>query len=244
MALRILLSGASGAVGRELSALISADDTLELAGSANQESFFADDVQADVLIDFSHPKLTLQSLVFADHLGLPAVIGTTGLNDECQRKIDDLATRVPVCVSENFSVGVTIMMDLVAQAASALPRHFDVEIAEVHHRRKLDAPSGTALALGRQVANARGLTLPDQAVFDRTNRRSARQAGELGFQVTRGGDVVGEHAVQFLGDGERLVVSHAATDRSIFARGALLAAEKLCARSPGRVEFRELLVRR
>ncbi|MEE4296261.1 MAG: 4-hydroxy-tetrahydrodipicolinate reductase [Wenzhouxiangella sp.] len=240
--MRIFLSGASGAVGRELSALIASDQSLELVGCADRGSVFPDDVVADVLIDFSNPELTLQSLAFADRKSIPAVIGTTGLNEACQRRIEDAARRIPVCVSANFSVGVTVMMDLVAQAASALPELFDVEISEAHHRRKIDAPSGTALALAKQVADARAQALQDQAVFDRSNRRLARHPGEIGFQVTRGGDVVGEHAVQFLGDGERLVISHGASDRSIFARGALFAAEKLCARPAGKVEFRDLVL--
>mgnify|MGYP006299433533 CR=1 FL=1 len=214
----------------------------EVVGTAGRDSFFSPDLQADVLIDFSHPDLTVKCLEYASEAGLPVVIGTTGLDDRCHSLIEEVSGKVPVCVAANFSIGVTVMMSLVAQAASALPEEFDIEISEAHHRRKLDAPSGTALVLGDMVADARGRTLADSAIFDRSDRRQARSPGEIGFQVTRGGDVVGEHTVKFLGEGERLSITHAATDRTIFARGALLAAEKLYGRGAGRVEFAQLLL--
>ncbi|MFW5816298.1 MAG: 4-hydroxy-tetrahydrodipicolinate reductase [Wenzhouxiangella sp.] len=240
--MRVLLSGASGAVGREIQRLIEADDEVELAGVADRSRFFSDQASADVLIDFSHADLTLRCLELAEQHKLPLVIGTTGLSAECHARIEQAAERIPVCVAANFSIGVTVMLELAARAAAALPASFDVEIAEAHHRRKLDAPSGTALALGEAVAGARGQRLSDAAVMDRSDRRASRPAREIGFQVARGGDVVGEHTAQFLGDGERLEITHRATDRSIFARGALLAAEKLLGRDAGRVEFAQLLL--
>lgn len=240
--MRVLLSGASGAVGREIQRLVEADAELELGGVADRSTFFSGQAAGDVLIDFSHPDLTLRCLALAEQQNLPLVIGTTGLSEQCHERIEQAAERIPVCVAANFSIGVTVMLELAARAGAALPATFDVEIAEAHHRRKLDAPSGTALALGHAVAGARGQRLSDAAVMDRSERRAPRPAGEIGFQVARGGDVVGEHTLEFLGDGERLEITHRATDRSIFARGALRAAEKLLGRDAGRVEFAELLL--
>ncbi len=240
--MRVLVSGASGAVGREIRRLIDADAELELGGTADRSAFFDPEPRGEVLIDFSHPDLTLRCLDLAEQRSLPLIIGTTGLSAPCRDRIEQASKRIPLCVAANFSIGVAVMRDLAARAAAALPPAFDIEIAETHHRRKLDAPSGTALVLGEVVARARGHALSREAVVDRTARRQSRPAGEIGFQVARGGDVVGEHVVQFLGDGERLEIAHRATDRSIFARGALLAAQKLLGRGAGRVEFADLIL--
>ena len=239
--LRVLVSGASGVIGRHVIALIEADPELTLAGQADQDRFFEPSVQADVLIDFSHPALTLKSLDLACALGIPAVIGTTGLDAACRARLDSAAAEIPLCVAANFSVGVTVMLELARRAASALDPSFDMEISEIHHRRKLDAPSGTALALGEALAAGRGQRLADVQVHDRSARRVARPSTEIGIQSLRGGDVAGEHTVFFLGDGERLEISHRATDRSIFARGALLAAGKLVGQPAGRVAFADIL---
>jgi 4-hydroxy-tetrahydrodipicolinate reductase len=240
--MRVLLSGNSGAVGKVITGLIEVNSHLELAGTADRSCFFSDRDTGDVLIDFSHPDLTLRCLEFAAGRHLPVVIGTTGLTEACEEKIAEISRHVPVCVAANFSIGVTVMMELAARAAAALPATFDIEIFESHHRRKLDAPSGTALVLAERVAVARDQKLDEASIMDRSTRRAARREGEIGFQVARGGDVVGEHVLQFLGDGERLEISHRATDRSIFARGALLAAERLTKRKPGRVELANLFL--
>lgn len=240
--LRVLVSGASGVIGRQVLALLESEPGLALAGQADRERFFEPTVRADVLIDFSHPALTCRSLDLACELGIPAVIGTTGLDEACRERLDRAASRIPLCVAANFSVGVTVMLDLARRAAAALDPGFEIEISEIHHRRKLDAPSGTALALGEAVAGGRGRTLAEVQVNDRSQRRLARPAAEIGMQSLRGGDVAGEHTVYFLGDGERLEISHRATDRSIFARGALLAAQKLIGRPPGQVAFSTLLL--
>ncbi|HMA98568.1 MAG TPA: 4-hydroxy-tetrahydrodipicolinate reductase [Wenzhouxiangella sp.] len=240
--MRVLLGGASGAVGKTIIGLIEDSDGLELSETADRSSFFSDQANGDVVIDFSHPDLTLRCLEFARSRQLPIVIGTTGLTEACEEKVAEASKHVPVCVAANFSIGVTVMMELAARAAAALPESFDIEISESHHRRKQDAPSGTALALGDQVATARNQILRDSAILDRSKRRAARSDGEIGFQVSRGGDVVGEHVLRFLGNGESLEISHRATDRSIFARGALLAAERLTQRPPGRVELCDLFI--
>ncbi len=240
--MRVLLSGASGVIGTALAGLVEQDEACSLAGVASRGAFFPPDVAGDVLIDFSHPTLTERSMALADDLAIPTVIGTTGLTEACLERIADAAQRIPVCVAANFSIGVNLMLALAARAARDLPDSFDIDIAEIHHRRKLDAPSGTALALGEAVAGACGAKWPDSAVMDRSGRRLPRPAGEIGLQAVRGGDVAGEHTVYFLGDGERLEITHRATDRSIFARGALLAAKKLLGRAPGRVDFQSLML--
>ena len=242
--MRILLSGSSGVIGRHLVDLIEADPALSLSGEAERDQFFDESVSGDVLIDFSHPELTRRSVEFAVQRQIPAVIGTTGLDETCLHAIEQAATSIPVCVAANFSLGVNLLLALAARAAASLGPEYDIEISEIHHRRKLDAPSGTALALGQAVAQARGLDLDGVRVDDRSRRRVPRQSDEIGFQAIRGGDVAGEHTVYFLSDGERLELTHRATDRRIFARGALLAAKKLLGRSPGRVDFAALVLDR
>lgn len=242
--MRILLSGSSGVIGRHVVELIAADQALSLVGEADRESFFEPSLSADVLIDFSHPQLTLRSLEFAASRGIPAVIGTTGLDGDGLRMIEAAAERVPVCLAANFSLGVNMLLSLAARTAAALGPEYEIEISEIHHRRKLDAPSGTALALGQAVAAARAQLLDEVRVDDRSQHRVARQPQQIGFQAVRGGDVAGEHTVYFLADGERLELTHRATDRRIFARGALLAAKKIIGRAPGRVDFASLVLDR
>lgn len=233
MTLKILLSGASGAIGRQILALAEADDGIAVTGRAHRSGFFDADAAGDVLIDFSVPELTARSLEFAVEHSIPMVIGTTGIDVDLDQHITSAAERIPVCRAANFSIGVQVLKTLAAEAARRLGPDFDIEILEAHHRRKLDAPSGTALDLGRHVAAARGLDPVQAACHDRTDRRAPRPPGEIGYQVVRGGDVAGEHTVFFLGDGERLELTHRAGDRSLFARGAVHAARWLIGRPPG-----------
>lgn len=234
----ILLSGATGRIGREIRALVDADAGLALSGAASGGAFFDEAAHGDVLIDFSRPEATARCIEFALARDVPLVIGTTGLDDALQSRIDAASATLPICQAANFSIGVNLLLVLAARAAEALPASFDVEILELHHRWKADAPSGTALALGRAVAAARGAE--HEAVAGvRRDRREA--GGEIGYQVARGGDVAGEHSVLFLGDGERLELTHRATDRGVFARGALHVAGWLQARKPGLYSMRDVL---
>ena len=242
MSLEILISGAGGTVGRALLELIEHDDHFRVAGVATRERFFEPDIDADVIIDFSHPRFLDQVVAYAVRRQLPLVTGTTGLAEDQLDHLRQAGERIAVCHAANFSRGVTVLQHLVERAAGMLGSGFDVEISEIHHRRKLDAPSGTALSLGRVVAQARGLEVEGHAVFDRSDRRAARDSREIGYQVTRGGDVVGEHTVYFLADGERLELTHRATDRRIFARGALQAASSIINRPAGMVDFADLLL--
>jgi 4-hydroxy-tetrahydrodipicolinate reductase len=240
MSMEILLSGATGTTSRSLIELIEADPHFRISGRASRENFFEPDVEADVIIDFSHPELLEHTLSFAVRRHLPLIIGTTGIGPELDNRIVEAAEHIAICRAANFSLGVNLLERLVGQAARALGDGFDVEISELHHRRKIDAPSGTALALGAAVARARGQDIEINAVFDRSQQRRQRVSGEIGHQALRGGDVAGEHTVFFLGDGERLELTHRATDRGVFARGALLAAQCIVNCRAGLIDFYDL----
>lgn len=242
MSFEILLSGATGTTSKALEALVENDPRVHIMGRASSEMFFEPDAEADVIIDFSHPELLEQTLAFAVRRHMPLIIGTTGIGPELDRQIEQAAESIAICRAANFSLGINLLIRLVAKAAGALGDGFDIEVAEIHHRRKLDAPSGTALVLGAAAASAAGKDFDLHAVFDRSQQRRQRAIGEIGLQALRGGDVAGEHTVYFFGDGERLELTHRASDRRIFARGALLAAQQIVSRPPGLVEFADLVL--
>ena len=195
---------------------------------------------AEVVIDFSAPSATRANLQVCTNAGVPIVIGTTGLDTEVHSAADLAAEQIAVLIAANTSLGVTLLIELVRQAARSLPADFDIEIVEAHHRHKQDAPSGTALALGRAASDGRDLAFQRESLLRHANG-GARPAGEIGYAVVRGGDVVGDHTVAFLGAGERVLLSHQATDRAIFARGALRAAKFLCDQAPGRYEMGDVI---
>lgn len=257
--LRVVVSGASGRMGSTLARLIAEEPGLELRGGVDREErdahlsaypeirpaeraadMLAD---ADVVIDFSAPAF-LRALLQAQGealRGKALVVGTTGLDAADERLLDEQASRTAVLTAANFSVGVNLLLALAEQAARALGEEYDVEIVEAHHRRKEDAPSGTALALGEAVAAGREVELSRVRRDGRSGRPGARPAGELGFHAVRGGNVVGEHQVLFLGDMDRVVLSHHASDRALFAHGALRAARWIAGRDPGRYQMRDVL---
>ena len=179
--------------------------------------------RADVLVDFTRPEGTLRHLAACARLGVAAVVGTTGLSDTQKATLADHARTVPIVFAANMSVGVNVMLDLVEQAARTLGPAYDIEIVEMHHRHKVDAPSGTALRLGEAAAAGTGATLADCAVYARDGVTGERPPGAIGFATLRGGDVVGEHQVIFAGTGERVEIAHRATSRDNFATGALRA---------------------
>lgn len=187
----------------------------------------------DILIDFTSVESTLDHVDFCRQQGKGIVIGTTGFNDEQRQRILAAANDTRIFMSANMSVGVNIMEQLVAIAAKALQTQADIEIVEAHHRHKVDAPSGTALMIGGAIANAINVDLNDKAVFAREGITGEREKGSIGFSTIRGGDVVGEHTAYYYMDGERVEISHRATDRQIFARGALFAANFLAQQAPG-----------
>lgn len=195
----------------------------------------------DVLIEFSSPAATLANAARAAAAGKAHVIGTTGLDAEQERGLAAHARRSPILWSANMSLGVTLLAALVERVARTLDDGFDIEIVEMHHRDKVDAPSGTALALGRAAARGRDVVLDEVAVRGRDGLVGARRVGEIGFAAMRGGDVVGDHRVVFAGLGERVELAHVATDRRIYARGAVRAARWLEGRPPGLYKIADVL---
>lgn len=195
----------------------------------------------DVLIDFSHPSSTMMHLQKCIENGAAMVIGTTGLDEAQVEQIQLAAEHIPVLFAANTSIGVTSCISLVQQAAQSLGKIMDIEIIESHHRYKVDAPSGTALLLGNAVAGELGLKLPEDGVFERYGEVGAREKGKIGFSTIRGGDIVGEHTVMFIGDGERIEITHKATDRAIFAHGAVIAAKWICGKEAGLYDMRDVL---
>jgi 4-hydroxy-tetrahydrodipicolinate reductase len=196
---------------------------------------------AQVAVDFTLPTVTEANLRACAEHGSALVIGTTGLEVRQQRAMEKAAHEIPIVYARNMSVGVNVFMELVGRAAKALGDAYDVEIAETHHRHKVDAPSGTALALGERIAAARGRKLADLAVYARQGQTGPRVPGTIGFAVTRGGNVVGEHAVRFIGAEEDVEFSHRAADRKTFARGALHAARWAAGQAPGLYSMADVL---
>ncbi len=197
---------------------------------------------ADVAIDFSQPQATGTHLAACRAAGKPLLIGTTGFAPELTEAELQAASRdIALLIAPNTSLGVTLLTELVRTAARALPLQFDIEILEAHHHLKRDAPSGTALALARSAAEGRGQPPAEAIRGVDSNRAGPRRQGEIGFAVMRGGDIVGEHEVWFAGPGERLVLAHRASDRAIFARGALRAALWLARQPAGRYAMRDIL---
>ncbi|MEW5838275.1 MAG: 4-hydroxy-tetrahydrodipicolinate reductase [Pseudomonadota bacterium] len=198
----------------------------------------------DVLIDFTRPEATLHYLPLCVAAGVPMVIGTTGFNAEQKAVLTQAATHIPIVLAANFSVGVNLCLKLLDTAARVLGDDFDVEIIEAHHRHKVDAPSGTALALGRAVADALGRDLGDCAVYGREGITGERDAKTIGFATVRGGDIVGDHTVLFAGLGERVEITHKASSRMTFARGAVQAARWVRGREPGLYDMQDVLALR
>jgi 4-hydroxy-tetrahydrodipicolinate reductase len=188
---------------------------------------------ADVLIDFTRPEGTLAHLAMCRELGVRAVIGTTGFSAEQKAAIAAHARSVATVFAANMSVGVNVMLKLLAQAAAALGEGYDIEVIEAHHKHKVDAPSGTALAMGEVLAKARGVSLDANGVFTRHGHTGERVAGSIGFATVRGGDIVGEHTVMFAGPGERIEIAHKSSSRANYADGSLRAARFLAGREPG-----------
>ncbi|MGF1550327.1 MAG: 4-hydroxy-tetrahydrodipicolinate reductase [Sphingomonadaceae bacterium] len=197
--------------------------------------------KGDVYVDFTAPEALRANLDTALEAGKPIVIGTTGLDSEHEEMIDAAAGKIPVLHAANMSLGVTLLAHLVAEAAARLGEEWDIEIAEMHHRHKADAPSGTALMLGEAAATARGARLEEIADRGRDEQTGARKPGAIGFAALRGGTVAGEHRVIFAGEQERLMLCHSAESRAIFAEGALRAAVWIANMPPGRYAMRDVL---
>ncbi len=251
--------GPSGRMGAQVATLALASSELRLcsaadrAGSAIVGSRIAgsdvvvgDDLQgalsqAKVYIDFTTPASTASAARIAAKQGCAAVVGTTGLDAEAESALDELARVAPVLVAANFSPGVALLLHLAELAARALGPAYDLEVLELHHRNKVDAPSGTALALGKALAKGRDLDFQAALQSARTGQVGPRKDNEIGMFAIRGGDIIGEHTAFLIGAEERIEISHKAQRRSVFASGALRAASWLAERAPGRYTMTDLL---
>jgi 4-hydroxy-tetrahydrodipicolinate reductase len=207
--------------------------------TANPEDLFK---KSDVIIDFTSPSATRKHAKLAAKHKVALIVGTTGLSTADEKEIAEAAKKTVIVQSANFSVGVNVLLALVERGAATLgDDDFDIEIFEAHHKNKVDAPSGTALALGKAAAKGRKVDLKKSADWARHGETGKRKKGKIGFSVARGGDVVGDHRVFFYGEGERVELSHIATNRSLFARGALRAALWTKGKKPGLYSMKDIL---
>ncbi len=240
--LRVVVIGASGRMGQSLLRLLPQFPELELGAAVGRRDDLAASLQgAGLALDFSSAPASAAHVSACVAARVPLLLGTTGLPEALQPVLQQAARQIPLLVAANTSIAVNLLLELVQRAAQALPLSFDVEISDAHHRDKIDAPSGTALALGAAVAAARGATPTGIPLVHGPQNLGPRATGEIAYAVTRGGDLVGEHAVHFFGAGERLTLFHGATDRTVFARGALQAGAWLARQSAGRYQMLDVV---
>lgn len=261
----IVVAGAAGRMGRQLvRAILERDDVHlvgatehpdsphvgtdagllvgnEVLGVAVASGIASVSVPFDTIIDFTAPASTRAMLEYAASNDKRMIIGTTGLTDADQLAIKDAAAKTAIVFAANYSVGVTLSLELLATAAKVLGADYDIEVIEAHHKHKVDAPSGTALAMGHAIANSTGKDLKDCAVYAREGNTGAREDGTIGFSTIRAGEIIGEHTVLFVGQGEQLEVTHKATDRMTFARGAVRAAGWIADRSAGLYDMSDVV---
>jgi len=238
-------AGLTAAIARSDSSLIGADagELVALGRIGVQVSGDLSKVvdDFDVLIDFTHPSVTLKNLEICRRAGKAMVIGTTGFSAEEKQRLVQAAKEIPIVFAANFSVGVNLCLKLLDTAARVLGDEVDIEIIEAHHRHKVDAPSGTALRMGEVVAQALGRDLAEVAVYGREGQTGARDRQTIGFATVRAGDVVGDHTVLFAAEGERVEITHKASSRMTFAKGAVRAALWLDGRAPGLYDMQDVL---
>lgn len=263
--LPIAITGISGRMGRMLSSIIATSDKAvlgaalqrpghpwigrdlgECLGAAPNGVIVSDSASTALpgmgaVIDFTAPAATLALSRIAMDLGVPHIIGTTGFTESDLAALAEQAQRGVIVRAGNMSLGVNLLVALTRKVAAALDADYDIEIIESHHRHKVDAPSGTALMLGQAAADGRGVSLKDSAVRSRDGITGARERGTIGFSAIRGGDIIGEHDVMFAADGERITLRHVASDRGVFARGALKAALWAQGRAPGEYDMMQVL---
>ncbi|MFQ5596482.1 MAG: 4-hydroxy-tetrahydrodipicolinate reductase [Nitrospiria bacterium] len=263
--MKIIVSGSAGRMGRAILESLYQEDDLELGAALEKKGHPAikKDVgtfigignwgiafslytkktllRGDVVVDFTYPQGTIKMVQESKAKQKPMVIGTTGFTREDHGKIEAAAKKIPIVLSPNMSVGVNVMFKLISDATQALGEAYDVEILEIHHRQKKDAPSGTAIRLGEVVAASRKTSLQQVGRFARQGNIGVRNAGEIGLQSLRAGDVVGDHTVTFAGLGERIELTHRAHHRNNFARGALMAARWIVNQAPGLYDMMDVL---
>lgn len=260
----IAIIGAGGRMGKALIEVISVTDGVqltaalerpdssligvdagELAGIGRNNVAVVASLEAadtfDVLIDFSIPAVTAANAKFCAEHGKKMVIGTTGLNEEQLAQVQGASRSNALCMASNYATGVNLVFKLAELAASVLGDDVDIEISEAHHRHKIDAPSGTALSLGESVAGALGRNLKEVAVYGREGQTGARDRQTIGFATVRAGDIVGDHTVLFAAEGERVEITHKASSRTAFARGAVRAAKWLADKESGLFDMQDVL---
>ena len=262
---KIVVAGGAGRMGRQLIQAIAEREDVSLAGVTEQSGsphigmdaglltgnetagvnvvagIEEVDSAFDTIVDFTAPANTRSLLNYAGDHGVRMVIGTTGLDDNDQQLIKQTAEKTSVVYAANYSVGVTLSLELLAHAAKALGSLYNVEIIEAHHKHKVDAPSGTALAMGHVVAEASGKDFNECAVFAREGITGARDEQTIGFSTIRAGEIIGEHTVLFCGQGEQLEITHKATDRMTFARGAIRAAAWIATQPNGLFDMSDVV---
>ena len=262
--IRIVVVGATGKMGQTLIQEIFNDKELLLSGAADvasssligsdagsllglktnvliSESLTEEHAESDILIDFTRPEASLAYLDFCLAHNINYVLGTTGFNEDEKERIHAAAKKIAICFAPNMSVGVNLLISLVEAATKVLHNEFDIEIIEAHHRHKVDSPSGTALRLGEAVAKSAGLPLKENSIFHREGNIAPRKATEIGFSAIRGGDIVGDHTVLFAGDGERIELTHKASSRKTFAKGAIRAAKFITGKTAGLFDILDVL---
>ena len=246
---KIILSGCSGKMGHVITKCVENKENCEIVAGVDIHkcdapypifaSFSEIDVDADVIIDFSHPSVLASLLEYCKKNKMPAVIATTGLSDEQKKEIEDTSKEVPMFFSANMSIGVNLISELAAKAARVLEGSFDIEIVEAHHNQKIDAPSGTALMLADSISDA--LTNKPTYEFDRHSKRAKRDPNEIGIHSIRGGTIVGEHEVIFAGLDEIITISHSARSKDLVAVGAVNAAAFLKGKPAGMYSMKQLV---
>ena len=248
--IKIGIAGCLGRMGKEIQAEIKKDARLQYVGGFDKQkniktlrsNIFK---ESDVIIDFSTPTSSVNNAVYANSFfgkKIALVVGTTGLNKLQQKKIELASKKVPILFSSNMSLGVNLLFELVKKSASKLNSlDYDIEIAETHHKHKVDAPSGTALSLGEHAAQGRKVNFSSVKVLDRTGKFTKRKNSQIGFSVTRGGEIAGEHTVSFIGDNDRIDITHKANNRLIFVRGAIEAAIFMYKKKPGLYSINDMI---
>lgn len=251
--INILLSGANGKMGQAVtrtaaqSSMVTISAGFDINTLQNADFPVYDDLAkvtepVDVIIDFSHPAMLDSILSYAVANSIPAVICTTGLTTDQMTRLHQAAKEIPIFFSANMSLGVNLLIDLVTRASQILEHNFDIEIIEKHHNQKLDAPSGTALAIADAIADT--VSYPAEYIYDRHNVRKKRDKREIGIHAVRGGTIVGEHEVLFAGTDEVISIKHTATSKEVFAVGAVRAAIFLKEQTPGLYAMKDLIAER
>lgn len=241
--MKVAILGAAGRMGRMLCALAEANPKLELVARVDVADGFdtAWPDGTEAVVDFTFHTAVPANVEKAAAAGVAYVIGTTGLSADEQARVDACAQKIPIVQAANYSLGVNLLLALVRKAAAVLGTDYDIEVVEMHHRHKKDAPSGTALMLARAAAAGRQVELDDVACYGRHGIVGERPEGQIALHALRGGSVVGDHTVMFAGDVERVEITHKAQGREAFAAGALRAAQWAAGRAPGRYDMRDVL---